>query len=85
MKKAAQIELARLRKLLMQDKPTAGGQLAEVIKSDVYQTLSSYMDLFSDDLKVIIDTDEAGYHVIISARTHRFKQIGMLPKKYENK
>jgi hypothetical protein len=81
--KAGQIELARLKNLLMQDKVNTPNQLADVIKSDVYPVLSSYMDLFSEDLKVLIDADDMGYHVIISARTHRFKQIGMLPKKYD--
>ncbi|NLK17327.1 MAG: hypothetical protein GX304_02225 [Clostridiales bacterium] len=85
MAKPVEIELSRLKKMLMQDKSSAPSQLAEVIKSDVYSALSSYMDLFSDDLKVLIDCDDAGYHVIISARTHRFKQIGILPKKHEGR
>ena len=85
MAKPVEIELSRLKKMLLQDKSSTPSQLAEVIKSDVYSSLTSYMHHFTDDHKVLNDCDDAGYHVIISARTHRFKQIGILPKKHEGR
>lgn len=80
--KAGEIELNRLKKLLMQDKVNTPDRLTDVLKSDVYSVMKNYMELRPDDIKILIDADDKGYHVIVSARTHRFRQIGMLPKKY---
>lgn len=80
MNKSVNIELSRLKSLLMQDKASTPDRLTEVLKSDIFSLLKNYMDLYPDDLKILIDTDDKGYHLIISARTNRFKQIGMLPK-----
>jgi len=83
--KTGEIELSRLKSLLIHDKASTPDRLTDVLKSDLYAVLNNYMDLFSDDLKVLIDTDEKGYHIIVSAHTNRFKQIGMLPKLYNGK
>lgn len=83
--KAGEIELSRLKNLLVHDKVSTPNQLTDVIKSDIYSVLSNYMELYSDDLKVLVDADEKGYHLMISAHTNRFKQVGMLPKLYNLK
>lgn len=81
--KAGEIEYGRLKKLLLQDKVNTPDRLTDVLKSDIFAVMKNYMDIRSEDVKVVIDADDKGYHVIISARTNRFKQIGILPKKFE--
>ncbi len=81
--KSGEIELQRLKNLLKQDKVNTPDRLTEVIKSDLFGVLKNYMEIRGEDVKVMIDADDKGYHVIVSARTNRFRQIGMLPKKYE--
>jgi septum formation topological specificity factor MinE len=80
MAKNGEIELSRLKNLLLQDKVNTPTQFAEVIKSDLYGVLSGYMELYSDDLSVAISADERGFLVAVEARTARFKPVGMLPK-----
>jgi septum formation topological specificity factor MinE len=79
----SEIELNRLKNLLKQDKVNTPDSLTDVLRSDLYAVLRNYMEIRSEDLKVIIDADDKGYVIIISARTNRFKQIGMLPRKYD--
>jgi len=76
-------EYVRLKNLLLQDKVSAPQQFADAIKSDVYKLLGGYMDLYAEDLKITIASDENGFQVNITARTDRFKQIGLLPKPYD--
>lgn len=66
----------------MQDKASIPCQLADVLKSDIYFSFKNYMELKPENIKIYFDADEKGYHVIVSARTNRFKQVGMLPKEY---
>jgi septum formation topological specificity factor MinE len=81
--KMGEIELNRLKNLLKQDKVNTPDSLTDVLRSDLYGVLRNYMEIRSEDLKVIIDADDKGYVIIVSARTNRFKQIGMLPRKYD--
>lgn len=83
MYKAGEVELTRLKSLLLKDKVSTPNHIAEVIKSDIYSVLSNYMELFADDLSVSIDCDEQGFVVDINAKTARFKQIGALPKVFK--
>lgn len=80
LKKSADIELNRLKSMLLKDKVSTPTHISEVIKSDIYDILANYMELFSEDLKVDIECDERSFIVNIKARTARFKQIGALPK-----
>ena len=76
-KKAGVVEYGRLRSLLIQDKVSTPTQVAALIKSEVYAVLGNYMELFADDLDVLIDCDERGFHVVIDAHTLRFKALGV--------
>lgn len=82
-KKAKDMEYKRLKSLLIQDKANAPNQLSDVLRSDIYTLLKNYMEITPSNLKIYFDADEKGYHVIISARTNRFKQMGTLPKPYK--
>jgi septum formation topological specificity factor MinE len=84
-KNSARLEYRRLKSLLMQDKANVPCQLGEVLKSDVYFSFKNYMELKPENIKIYFDADEKGYHVIVSARTNRFKQVGMLPRAGDTK
>lgn len=80
MKINSNIELMRLKSMLISDKVSVPNELCSIIKSDVYILLLNYMELKPENIIVSQTIEESGFCITIKARTDRLKQFGALPK-----
>jgi len=74
------VELNRLKSMLICDKINVPNELCSLIKSDVYILLSNYLELIPDNVTVDEEVSDSGFIVQIKAKTNRIKQFGNLPK-----
>lgn len=74
------VELMRLKSMLISDKVSAPSELCSLIKSDVYVLLANYMELKPENILVDQTIEDNGFCINIKAKTERLKQFGALPK-----
>jgi septum formation topological specificity factor MinE len=76
----SEIQISRLKKVLIVDKLHSPTRLIGVLKSDLCNVLRSYMDMKDDDLKISISMDNRGmYNVNIYVTASRMKALNSLP------
>ncbi|MCL1901970.1 MAG: hypothetical protein FWG51_06220 [Firmicutes bacterium] len=74
------VELNRLKSMIICDKINIPNELCSLIKSDVYIMLSNYLDLIPDNVTVDQSIEDSGFIIQIKAKTNRIKPFGNLPK-----
>ncbi len=75
----ANIEAVRLKKVLLNDKIKTPERLNEVIKSDVGETLASYLSGINKLSVELTGDTESGISVSISLHADGVKNINLLP------
>lgn len=75
--------LERLQNVLISDKQFSPQQVERVLKSDIFNMLSSYCSLLPEDVKVKVELQKNGrYSFQIFAESDRLKIFGSLPDNY---
>lgn len=78
-----QSEEERLKNVLISDKQFSPDRVKKVLKSDVFELLSSYCDLSPENLSISVDIMNDGtYKFCIVATSDRLKIFGSLPEVY---
>ncbi len=72
--------LERVKSALSTDKHFKPDKFAEIIKLEIYNLLTEYADIKSDDFEVIINVNEFGeYDINIKALARKLKIVGIVP------
>ncbi len=73
--------IEKLKKILINDKHLHPSFFADLIRSEMFKSLSNYMELSPDDVLVNISIDEKGEYVLrLKAKCQRLRIMGILPK-----
>lgn len=71
--------IAKLKRVLINDKRFNPERLNEVISGDLYKILQNYMEIDRENLLAKIDLDEDGYYVLrCKVKCKRLKIMGLL-------
>lgn len=80
---SSQKNMERLQNVLISDKQFSPDRIQKVLRSDVYNLLSSYCNLQPENLDVKITVQKNGDYVFsVTAVSNRLKMFGSLPDNY---
>lgn len=74
--------LSRLKNAIVSDKHFKPEKLCNIIKSDIFMTLTEYAEIRADDFNISITVNDFGEYVInICAIARKLKTIGLVADK----
>lgn len=79
-KNNAEIDLSRLKKVLISDKNFNPEQLIKVLKSDIFNVFNNYCSIINNDVSVSVKVlDNGEYSFKVECTADRLKIFGSLP------
>lgn len=76
MSRVSRTEFDRLRDVLLYDKINTPARLNDVVKSDILDVLSNYIDIIPSTFSVDLNVSEEGYAISITGKGRRLKSVG---------
>lgn len=74
--RSGKIATLRLEKVLLNDRLNAPDKLKDALKGDMYDILSSYMEVNPNSVRLTLSSDnKGGYEVVFKAQALRVKGI----------